>query len=90
MKMLWFYVIQDQLQPFCAAELSQLDISFEKIEAEVNFGQLKGDVAMGFEQGYVKIFDFSHHFADSRLDEMKQSLFPSQSKRSNIFAQTDS
>jgi hypothetical protein len=55
------------------------------VEADVTFGQLKGDVAMGFEQGYIKIFDFSHHFADSRLDEMKQSLFPSQSKRSSLF-----
>ena len=58
-------------------ELSQLDISLEKVEADVNFGQLKGDVAMGFEQGYIKIYDFSHHFADSRLDEMKQSFIPS-------------
>lgn len=103
MKMLWFYVIQDHvvgdksipLQPFCAAELSQiqpLDISLEKVETDGNFGQLKGDVAMGFEQGFVKIFDFSHHFADSRLDEMKQSLFPSQSihKRSSLFIQSES
>ena len=44
---------------------------------------------MGFEQGYIKIFDFSHHFADSRLDEMKQSLFLGQAKRTQFFHQND-
>jgi hypothetical protein len=36
---------------------------------------IKGDVALGFEQGFIKIFDFSNHFKDKRLDEIKQSQF---------------
>ena len=38
---------------------------------------------MGFEQGYIKLFDFSHHssqqFKDQRFQEVKYSFFVGQS-----------
>ena len=34
---------------------------------------------MGFEHGVIKMFDFSHHFKDQRLQEMRHQLFVIQS-----------
>ena len=58
------------MQPFCAAELCQVnhDISLDKEKDALAIGQnrlapdQKGDVALGFEQGFIKIYNFSHHF----------------------------
>ena len=36
---------------------------------------VKGDLALGFEQGYIKIYDLSHHFQNSRVDEVNIPFF---------------
>jgi hypothetical protein len=40
MKMLWFYVTMDPIQPFCATEISYLTpaLSLEKLDSDASFG----------------------------------------------------
>ena len=83
MKMIWFYVIQDQLQPFCATELPPL-------KQQSNQKLTRGDVALGFEQGQIRIFDLSKHFSNIREGELKNSFFESKSNltiHSQIFTE---
>ena len=92
MKLIWFYVVIDQIQPFCAAEIPYIDLTTttsspqqynqqtQYQDDEPSLVQINGDVVMGFEQGKIKLFDFSHHFKDQRFQaEVRHSFFVGQS-----------
>lgn len=52
--MLWFYLVEEQMQPFALCELE----SCSKYKGE---SYLKVDVALGFEEGHIKMYDISEH-----------------------------
>ena len=33
---------------------------------------IRGDVAIGFDQGIVRVYDFSTHFSNIRTEELKE------------------
>lgn len=33
---------------------------------------IKGDLALGFEQGFIKVYDLSEHFQSTKVDEVNQ------------------
>lgn len=76
MKMIWFYVLEEKVQPYCAVELmtenmnqlfaercsEQQNVYFYQSKRGQKERMFRGDVAVGCDQGLVKIFDFSNHF----------------------------
>lgn len=73
--MLWFYVLQDQCQPYCLTELGLHSRSTKKNQrTNDNFKAFKADLAVGFEKGLIKLYDLSEHFQSTRLDEVNQSF----------------
>jgi len=86
--MLWFYVMQQNMQALCMTELTYFNdwsASMKKQGKEMERTPrnyiyddqiiVKADLAVGFEHGIVKVFDLSHHFVNSKFDEVKQSFF---------------
>lgn len=53
----------------------------ETMAARISSSYLKVDLAMGFEQGYIKIYDLSEHFQSAKHDEVNKIGFmlPNQS-----------
>jgi hypothetical protein len=56
MKLIWFYVVIDQIQPFCATEIPYIDLTTQSSQYNIQFQedetsliQINGDVVMGFE-----------------------------------------
>jgi hypothetical protein len=81
MKMIWFYMIEESQQPFCLTELKpflkfkQAAMMPESTAARISSSYIKADLAMGFEQGDIKVFDLSNHFQNSKLDEVNKIGF---------------
>lgn len=82
MKMLWFYLIEESQQAFCMAELQPLlklseaktKMPLEQVASLANSKYLKVDLVLGFEKGYVKFYDLSHHFQKLEAPEGLQPV----------------
>lgn len=78
--MLWFYLIEESHQPFCMTELTPLfkwndsktKLVPDPVSTSISSKYLSSDLAIGFDQGFVKIYDISHHFQNTKVDEVNK------------------